>query len=110
MILNLAVSARDAMPDGGTLTLETATFDASAGGAVPGLPARGRYVTLSVADTGIPPEHLARLFDPFFTTKPVGRGTGLGLATSLRHRKRHGGTIRVESDRTGRIDCSRRQP
>jgi signal transduction histidine kinase/ActR/RegA family two-component response regulator len=99
VILNLAVNARDAMPAGGTLTLETATVDGRAGSGIPGL-APGEYVALHVTDTGtgIPGEHLARIFDPFFTTKPVGKGSGLGLATAFGIAKGHGGSIRVESE------------
>ncbi len=99
VILNLAVNARDAMPAGGTLTIETGAVEVDEAGAVPGL-RPGRYVTLAVADTGvgIPPEHLARLFEPFFTTKAVGKGSGLGLATAFGIVKGHGGTIRVYSE------------
>jgi PAS domain S-box-containing protein len=76
VIINLATNARDAMPDGGTLTLATRTVD-------PGPEGLGRCVSLSVTDTGtgIPPELAEHVFEPFFTTKEQGRGTGLGLAT-----------------------------
>jgi signal transduction histidine kinase/ActR/RegA family two-component response regulator len=99
VILNLAVNARDAMPEGGTLTLETTAAEVGEGNGVPGL-APGAYVALRVSDTGvgIPREHLARLFDPFFTTKPPGKGSGLGLATAFGIVKGHGGTIHVESE------------
>lgn len=97
VILNLAVNARDAMPDGGVLAIETATADLAAGDA-PGL-AAGRYLALAVADTGvgIPPEHLDKIFDPFFTTKAQGKGSGLGLATVFGIARGHGGAVRVES-------------
>ncbi len=87
VILNLAVNARDAMPDGGTLGIATAEE--------PG----GRLV-LTVSDTGvgIPGEHLERIFEPFFTTKAEGRGTGLGLATAYGIVKAHGGTLKVASE------------
>jgi signal transduction histidine kinase/ActR/RegA family two-component response regulator len=98
VILNLAVNARDAMPEGGTLTLATGEAQLDEGQGVTGL-APGRYVALAVSDTGvgIPREHLVRLFDPFFTTKPAGKGSGLGLATAFGIVKGHGGVIHVES-------------
>ncbi len=99
VVLNLAVNARDAMPEGGTLSLESDLVEVDASHLVPGL-GPGHHVTLTVSDTGvgISPEHLARLFEPFFTTKPVGKGSGLGLATAFGIVKGHGGTIRVESE------------
>jgi PAS domain S-box-containing protein len=85
VLVNLAVNARDAMPDGGTLSVETANRvldDDAVHTQHPSLRA-GRHVQLTIADTGtgIPPEVAERVFEPFFTTKPKGQGTGLGLAT-----------------------------
>jgi len=100
VLMNLCVNARDAMPEGGTLTLklENQDFDESFARMTPG--ARpGRYVCLSVTDTGegIAPEHLDKIFDPFFTTKELGKGTGLGLSTVLGIVQSHDGFIQVHS-------------
>jgi PAS domain S-box-containing protein len=82
VLLNLAINARDAMPDGGTLEIATGKTVVTAGEAQERGVAPGRYARLSVTDTGVgmTPEVRSRLFEPFFTTKPVGHGTGLGLA------------------------------
>jgi signal transduction histidine kinase len=98
VIVNLAVNARDAMPEGGTLSLETSARRAATAGGASGPPA-GEWLELEVRDggIGIPPQHLERIFEPFFTTKPEGRGTGLGLATVYGIVKAHGGEVRVES-------------
>ena len=100
VLVNLCVNARDAMPEGGTLTLsaENVTLDEHFAG-LDGEAHPGAYVLLQVEDTGtgIPAEVIAQIFDPFFTTKEVGKGTGLGLSTTLTIVKSHGGFIRVES-------------
>jgi two-component system, cell cycle sensor histidine kinase and response regulator CckA len=100
ILLNLCINARDAMPEGGTLTieLENLELDEASARLVPG--ARlGRYVRMTVTDTGtgIAPEHLDRIYEPFFTTKEPGKGTGLGLSTVLGIVRSHGGCIQVQS-------------
>jgi signal transduction histidine kinase len=97
VIMNLAVNARDAMPHGGKLLIETKTVHVEAA-QIPRLSA-GRYILLSVSDTGhgMSAQTASRIFEPFFTTKEVGKGTGLGLSTALGIVEQSGGTLTVES-------------
>jgi PAS domain S-box-containing protein len=101
VVINLCVNARDAMPNGGTLTLSASTQPVAktAGEIDPALPG-GSYVVIEVADTGtgMAATVLDRIFEPFFTSKATGKGTGLGLSTSLAIIKSHGGSIRVNSE------------
>jgi two-component system, cell cycle sensor histidine kinase and response regulator CckA len=100
ILINLSVNARDAMPDGGKITISTTALELGETD-VRGKPdARpGRFIGLHVTDNGcgIPPHVLPRIFEPFFTTKEVGKGTGLGLATIFGIVKQHQGWIEVES-------------
>jgi PAS domain S-box-containing protein len=102
VLLNLCLNARDAMRDGGTLTIRASncrleTPRASAGSRMAGL---APFVVLEVEDTGcgIPRDVIEQIFDPFFTTKPVGKGTGLGLSTALTIVQGHGGFLSVQSE------------
>ncbi len=96
VLLNLVVNARDAMPDGGSIAIETSVVDANDLVQSPS----GRAVRISVSDTGVgmAPETMARIFEPFFTTKEVGKGTGLGLSTVFGIVQQSGGHIEVRSE------------
>lgn len=100
-ILNLAVNARDAMPDGGCLTIEIANamLDSDYVATEKDVKA-GQYCVITITDTGngIPPEHLDKVFEPFFTTKDIGKGSGLGLSMVFGFVKQSGGHIRVYSE------------
>jgi len=100
ILINLAVNARDAMPEGGTLTINAEAVEIGPKINRENPDVRpGRFVCLSVSDTGcgIPPEILPRIFEPFFTTKPTGKGSGLGLATVYGIAKQHQGWVEVQS-------------
>lgn len=101
VLINLCVNARDAMPHGGELKInaENILIDEQFAGLLPEA-SPGPHVMIQVKDTGhgMPPEVLDRIFEPFFTTKEVGKGTGLGLPTSLAIVKSHGGLLRVHSE------------
>jgi two-component system, cell cycle sensor histidine kinase and response regulator CckA len=101
VIVNLAVNARDAMPDGGKLTIKTANVSAQEAEKLSykGMPAAD-YVRIDVTDTGtgIPPDIVDKIFEPFFSTKEVGKGTGLGLSTVYGIVKQTGGFVYVDSE------------
>ena len=101
VIVNLAVNARDAMPDGGKLTVKTAnlTTEEAAQMSYKGMPAAD-YVRIDISDTGtgIPPDIVDKIFEPFFSTKEVGKGTGLGLSTVYGIVKQTGGFVYVDSE------------
>jgi PAS domain S-box-containing protein len=99
-VLNLCINSRDAMPNGGRLTIETANAWVDDAGARERDMPTGQYVAISVTDTGIgmPPDVVARAFDPFFTTKPIGMGTGLGLSMIYGFAQQSGGQARIYSE------------
>jgi signal transduction histidine kinase/CheY-like chemotaxis protein len=99
-VLNLCINARDAMPDGGKLTIETANTSLDGRAARENDMVAGQYVMVCVTDTGIgmAPEVIERAFDPFYTTKPMGQGTGLGLSMTYGFAKQSGGQVRIYSE------------
>lgn len=99
-LLNLCINARDAMPDGGRIRVETANKWLDERAAKQLQVAQGQYLSLCVTDTGtgIPPELIARVFEPFFTTKPLGSGTGLGLSMIYGFAQQSGGQVRIHSE------------
>ncbi|HEX8055384.1 MAG TPA: ATP-binding protein [Novosphingobium sp.] len=99
-LLNLCINARDAMPDGGTITIETANRWIDARTAAEHRLEPGQYVTICTSDTGtgIEKENIERVFDPFFTTKPIGQGTGLGLSMVYGFARQSHGHVRIYSE------------
>jgi signal transduction histidine kinase len=98
-VLNLSLNARDAMPNGGVVKVEAEAVVLEEPALRRGAPSVGPYVRIEVRDAGvgIPPELIDRVFEPFFTTKPMGRGTGLGLATVYAYAKNSGGYVEISS-------------
>lgn len=98
-LLNLCINARDAMPEGGRITIGTANVSMAHDTARTHEMPEGEYLALSVTDTGtgMTPEIIAKAFDPFFTTKPIGQGTGLGLSMIYGFAKQSGGQVRINS-------------
>jgi PAS domain S-box-containing protein len=99
-LLNLSINARDAMPHGGKITIETCNCWLDERSARERELPPGQYVSMCVSDTGtgMPPEVIARAFDPFFTTKPIGQGTGLGLSMVYGFARQSGGQVRIYSE------------
>jgi PAS domain S-box-containing protein len=99
-LLNLTINARDAMPNGGTLTITTANMTLDGRQAVQRELSAGDYVCLRVSDTGVgmPADVRARAFDPFYTTKPIGQGTGLGLSMIYGFVRQADGSVRIDSE------------
>lgn len=99
-LLNLCINARDAMPDGGRITVETANKWVDERMARQQGMSQGQYLSLCVSDTGtgMSPEIIARAFEPFFTTKPIGKGTGLGLSMIYGFAQQSGGQVRIYSE------------
>ena len=99
-LLNLAINARDAMPDGGTATIATSNVVLDEESARRKEVTAGEYVKLTVEDTGVgmPPDVKQRAFDPFFTTKPIGQGTGLGLSMIYGFARQSDGAVQIESE------------
>ena len=98
-ILNLCINARDAMPNGGRITIETTSATVNDGDARARDMDPGQYIVIGVTDTGngIPPDIVAHVFEPFFTTKPTGQGTGLGLSMIYGFAKQSGGQVLIDS-------------
>lgn len=99
-LLNLCINARDAMPDGGRITVETANKWLDVTASLQYQMPQGQYLSLCVSDTGtgMTPEVIARAFEPFFTTKPTGEGTGLGLSMIFGFAQQSGGQVRIYSE------------
>jgi PAS domain S-box-containing protein len=100
VLLNLCINARDAMPDGGQIMVETSNRRMDGRAARQHDMPEGQYTTLSVTDTGtgMSPEVIARVFEPFYTTKPIGQGTGLGLSMIYGFAQQSGGQVRIYSE------------
>jgi signal transduction histidine kinase len=115
-VLNLALNSRDAMPDGGDITIATRNVPRADGVIADAGLGPGEYLEIAVSDTGagMTADVVARAFDPFFTTKPVGSGTGLGLSQVYRFARQCGGTVTIESapgaGTTVRLFLPRAQP